>query len=71
MKVTIDQDGCIECGACEQACSEVFVVKSGEKASIVAKYQKASPSVGDVPEEVIACAEDAVVSCPVQVINMG
>ncbi len=71
MKVTIDRDGCIECGACEQACSEVFIVKGGEKASIVSKYQKNSPSIGDVPEDFVACAEDAVSSCPVQVITMG
>ncbi len=70
MKVTIDQEGCIECGACEQACSQVFVVKSGEKASIVSKYQTNSPNTGDVPVDVAACTEDAAASCPVQVISI-
>jgi ferredoxin len=71
MNVTIDQDGCIECGACEQACSEVFVVTSGKKASIVTKYQRQTPSTGEIPNSLVACAEDAVASCPVQVISTG
>jgi ferredoxin len=71
MKITIDQDGCIECGACEQTCSEVFVVKSGEKASIIQKYQMHAPGTGEIPDDLIACAEDAVTSCPVQVISTG
>jgi ferredoxin len=40
MNVKIDQDGCIKCGACEQTCSEVFVVENGQKAYIVEKYRK-------------------------------
>jgi ferredoxin len=69
MKVSIDQDGCIECGACEQTCSEVFVVESGEKASIVEKYRKNKPNVGEVPDNLESCATDAAASCPVQVIS--
>ena len=70
MIVTIEQEGCIECGACEQSCPQVFVVKSGEKASIASKYKKNSCDVGDVPDDLAACAEDAVASCPVQVIHI-
>ncbi len=70
MIVTIEQEGCIECGACEQSCPQVFVVKSGEKASIVSKYQKNAHEIGDVPDDFAACAEDAVASCPVQVIHI-
>ncbi len=50
MKISIDQEGCIECAACEQACSEVFVVESGQKASIVENYRKNAPDVGEVPD---------------------
>ncbi len=71
MKVTIDQDGCIECGACEEACSEVFSAGDGEKASIVEKYRTDSPAVGDVPDNLVDCAEEGVSSCPVQVISTG
>jgi len=70
MKVTIDQDGCIECGACEQSCSEVFVVKIGEKASVVQKYQINISRIGEIPNDLATCAEDAVASCPVQVISI-
>lgn len=43
MKVSINQDDCIECGACEEACSEVFILESSEKASIIEKYQTEGP----------------------------
>jgi ferredoxin len=71
MKVKIDQDGCIECGACEQTCSAVFVVESGQKASIIEEYRKNAPDVGEVPDTLVSCTNDAVASCPVQVISIG
>ncbi|VVB59597.1 4Fe-4S single cluster domain of Ferredoxin I [uncultured archaeon] len=71
MNVKIDQDGCIECGACEQTCSEVFVVESGQKASIVEKYRKNTSDVGEIPDILVSCTNDAVASCPVQVISTG
>jgi ferredoxin len=71
MNVKIDQDECIECGACEQTCSEVFVVERGQKASIVEKYRKHASNVGEVPVTLVSCANDAATSCPVQVISTG
>ena len=71
MKVKIEQDGCIECGACEQTCSEVFVVESGQKASITEKYRKNSPDVGDIPDTLVNCVNNAATTCPVQVISTG
>ena len=59
MNVKIDQDECIECGACEQTCSEVFVVESGQKVSIVEKYRKNAPKVGEVPDTLVSCTNDA------------
>jgi len=53
MKVKIDQDECIEYGACEQTCSEVFVVESGQKVSIVEKYRKNASKVGEVPDTLV------------------
>ncbi len=70
MKVVIDQDGCIECGVCQQNCSEVFVVNNGEKATVAVKYQMNSPNTGAIPDDLGACAEDAAASCPVQVISI-
>jgi len=71
MNVKIDQDGCIECGACEQTCSEVFVVESGQKAYIVEKYRKNAQNTGEVPDTLVSSAKDAAVSYPVQVISTG
>jgi ferredoxin len=69
MKVHIDQEGCIECGLCQQTCAEIFILESGEKASIVEKYQKNAPNDGEVPDSLESCASDAAESCPVQVIT--
>jgi ferredoxin len=69
MKIHIDQDGCIECGLCQQTCAEIFFVENGQKASIVEKYQKNSPNEGEVPDKLSSCVNDAVESCPVQVIT--
>ena len=70
MKVCIDQDGCIECGACQDACPKVFVVKSGEKASIDEKYQTKGPAEGEVSDELTNCVQEAAVGCPVEVISI-
>jgi len=71
MKVTIDRDGCIQCGACEQECAEVFLVDGGEAAVIVEKYRKGDPGEGDVPDSLVDCAQAAESACPVQVITVG
>lgn len=69
MKITIDQEGCTSCGACEEACSEIFVVNSGESASIVEKYQTGGQAVGEVGEDLEQCAKEGEESCPVEVIH--
>lgn len=71
MQVKIDRDGCIHCGACEQACPEVFVLEDGEPASIVKQYQKGGPAEGDVPDNLVDCSMEAESACPVQVITVG
>jgi len=70
MKIKIDQEGCIECGACEAACSKVFVVESGEKASIVEKYQTKGPDEGEVSDDLSSCVQEAADGCPVEVITL-
>jgi len=70
MKVKIDRDDCIECGACEDACSEVFVVESGEKASVVKKYRTNGPDEGEVSEDLSSCVQEDADGCPVEVISI-
>jgi len=68
MKIEIDQDGCIQCGACQAACEQVFVV-DGEPAAIVEKFQAGSPAMGEVGDDLADCVNEAVNSCPVSVIT--
>ncbi len=70
MKVSINQDECIECGLCQQACSEVFVVESGEKASIAKKHQTSGPAEGKVGDKLGDCVQEAADGCPVEVITI-
>ncbi len=70
MKIHIDQDGCIECGSCEAACPDVFVLPDGEKARIVEKYRIDSTANGQVGPELESCAQEAADSCPVTVISV-
>ena len=69
MKVKIYQDGCIECGGCEDECPEVFVVESGEKAAIVEKYRAGGPDEGEVEDDLKNCVDSAIEVCPVDVIS--
>lgn len=71
MNVKIDQDGCIECGACETACSEVFTLENGGKASIVKKYQTEGAASGEVSDDLSDCVQEAADSCPVDVIQIS
>jgi len=69
MKISINRNGCIECGACQQTCSEVFLVENGQNAHIVEMYWKNAPDVGRISDTHVSCMTDALASCPVQVIN--
>ncbi len=72
MKVSIDRDGCIECGVCEATCPDVFELKDNEKARITQKFrQDGNPAMGEVGSDQESCAKDAADSCPVSVIKAG
>jgi ferredoxin len=68
MKITIDREGCIECGLCAETCPDIYELKDGDKASIVEKYRQGDPSKGEVGDDLNSCAREAADSCPVQVI---
>jgi ferredoxin len=57
MKITVDQEKCIGCGACAAACEKVFEMKDG----------KSNAKVSETKE---ACAKEAADICPVQAIKV-
>ena len=55
MKVKIDEEKCIGCGACESACSSAFKMNNNMKAEFIGKGKE-------------KCIKEAVDSCPTQAI---
>ncbi|MGL5378539.1 ferredoxin [Clostridium sp.] len=61
MKATVDHDICIGCGLCASLCSEIFELND---------EGLADSTVTIISEDLIACAEDAKDSCPVNAIEI-
>jgi len=57
MKITIDKEACIGCGACESVCEKTFVMKDGKA------YVKKQP-------DKITCEKEAASGCPVNAISI-
>ena len=74
IRVVVDRDKCIACGAAPATCPKVFVLGSDNgKNRVVDEYSvelTSSRSVGIVPEELRDCVEKAVEVCPVKAISM-
>lgn len=73
MKVTIDREECIACGACYSDCPEVFEENEEDGFSqIVEEYRTGGElGVGEVPEDLEECARTAADGCPVEIIHVG
>ena len=60
MKLKVDKDICIGCGACQAICPDVFEIDDDGLATSI---------VDEVPEEVMEDAVDAKEGCPVDAIK--
>lgn len=61
MKITVDQEACIGCGACVDICPDVFKMDG----------DKAVPSVEELSEETVKSAKEAQDTCPVDAIAIN
>jgi ferredoxin len=66
------RDECIMCGACRATCPEFFGASPDDDLSqVVAAYRVDNdPGVGQVPEELEGCVEEAAEGCPVGIIRV-
>ena len=71
IRVTIDREACISCGVYWDVCPEVFEEDpDDQKSRIAAAYRAASDmAMGEVPEVLAACAQEAEDVCPVEIID--
>ena len=60
MKVYVDQDLCISCGACIATAPEVFDWNADNKAEAIS---------GDVPDNLAASTKEAMQGCPTEAIK--
>jgi ferredoxin len=69
MKVFIDRENCIGCGACQILCPKVFKLHYDGKSSIIEKYRREKLGEGAVGKALESCVETAKISCPTEVIS--
>ena len=60
MKLKVNEDVCIGCGACQAVCDEVFQINDSGLASVI---------VDEISEDVMDDAIDAKEGCPVGAIE--
>lgn len=72
MKVRIDREECIACGACSLDCPEVFEEGEADGTSqIVEAYRvDGDLGLGEVPDELGDCVRRAAEGCPVEIIHV-
>ena len=73
IRVRIDRDKCLGCGAAPSTCPKVFVLGSDNgKNRVVDEYSvelTSSVSIGEVPEELLECVKSGAEVCPVKAIS--
>lgn len=62
MKVNVNKDVCIGCGACQQIANGIFEFGDDGLAQVTSDYQ-------EIPEELKDTVQDAIDSCPTGAIE--
>jgi ferredoxin len=72
VKVLIDRDECILCGACWVDCPDVFEEGPDDGLTqVVLVYQVGGdPASGEVPDRLEDCVQTAAEGCPVDIIHV-
>ncbi len=72
MKVMIEREECISCGACYADCPEVFEENEDDFFSEIAEEYRVDGQlgVGEVPGDLEDCVQTAIEGCPVEIISM-
>ena len=72
MRVEIDREECIACGACWEDCPEVFEEDEMEGTTRLTEAYRVDgdPAVGQVPDELGGCVRTAAEGCPVEAIHV-
>jgi ferredoxin len=72
VKVTIDREECISCGACYDNCPEFFEENQDDAYSqVVAEYRVGgNPGEGAAPAELEDCVRSGADACPVEIIHV-
>jgi ferredoxin len=72
MRVEIDREECIACGACWDDCPEVFEESEADGMSQVVEAYRVDddPAAGEVPDELEDCVRIAAEGCPVEIIHV-
>ncbi len=73
MKVTIDRDQCISCGACYGECPQIFEENGGDSWSQITELYRLEGNLaaGEIPAGLETCAKNAADVCPVSIIHVG
>jgi len=73
VKVKIDREGCVSCGACWTTCPEFFEQSpEDDQSQIIERYRTGGgPAEGEVPWDKKECVKQASEGCPVQVIHVS
>lgn len=72
MRVAIERDRCISCGACWSACPEFFTENPEDTLSCVVEQYRVDGKLeqGEAPPDLEDCVKGAAEECPVQIIQV-